>query len=42
VGSLNRTVHAKTLMTRPILVKKPWTSPPLLRVTITAFLHRVN
>jgi hypothetical protein len=42
VDSLGRTVNAKVLMTRPIPATRPKTSPPLLRVTITAFLHKVN
>jgi hypothetical protein len=40
VGSLGRTIHANVLMTRPIPAIKPRTFPPLLRVTITAFLQR--
>jgi hypothetical protein len=42
VGSLGRTIHAKVLITRPIPATRPRTFPPLLRVTITAFLHRVK
>jgi hypothetical protein len=42
VGSLGRTANAKVLMARPIPATRLLTFPSLLRVTITAFLHRVN
>jgi hypothetical protein len=41
-GSLGRAATAKALRTRPIPVTSPRTFIPLLRVTISAFLHRVN
>jgi hypothetical protein len=42
VGSLGKTVNATALMARPIPATRPRTFPPLLRMTITAFLHRVK
>jgi hypothetical protein len=41
-GSFGRAVHAKVPMTRPIPATRPRIFPSLLRLTITAFLHRVN